>query len=150
MVVKQRKYISFLLKMAIYLGYILLFVNKNDSFVYFIKASYTTDVFFNKMNQYLQFRTTDTLLRLFNKHCIYFFFLINWHALIPPSMSMPHYRYWFFPYLLLKWFSFFKFNLPLQKFVMKNNFRIIAFIITIIKISLASHFLSFYIEQELS
>ena len=148
MVVKQRKYISFLLKMTVYLGYILLFVNKNDSFVYFIKASYTTDVFFNKMNQYLQFRTTDTLLRLFNKHCIYFFFLINWHALIPPSMRIPHYRHSFFPYLLLKWFSFFKFNMPLQKSAMKNNFRIIAFIITIIKISLPSLFLSFYIEQE--
>ena len=148
MVVKQRKYIYFLLKMAIYLGYILLFVNKNDSFVYFIKASYTTDVFFNKMNQYLQFRTTDTLLRLFNMHCIYFFFLINWHALIPPSMRIPHYRHSFFPYLLLKWFSFFKFNMPLQKSAMKNNFRIIAFIITIIKISLTSLFLSFYIEQE--
>ena len=148
MVVKQRKYISFLLKMTVYLGYILLFVNKNDSFLYFIKASYTTDVFFNKMNQYLQFRTTDTLLRLFNKHCIYFFFLINWHALIPPSMRIPHYRHSFFPYLLLKWFSFFKFNMPLQKSAMKNNFRIIAFIITIIKISLTSLFLSFYMEQE--
>ena len=148
MVVKQRKYISFLLKMTVYLGYILLFVNKNDSFLYFIKASYTTDVFFNKMNQYLQFRTTDTLLRLFNKHCIYFFFLINWHALIPPSMRIPHYRHSFFPYLLLKWFSFFKFNMPLQKSAMKNNFRIIAFIITIIKISLTSLFLSFYVEQE--
>ena len=48
---------------------------------------YTTDAFFNKMFQF-----KHILLQLFNKHWIYFFFFIFWHAPTPPSIGMPCYR----------------------------------------------------------
>ena len=97
---------------------------------------YTIGAFINKMFQYLQLYTTDTLLQLFNKHWIYFFFLIFWHASIRLFIRMPRYRHWFFTNNFFKWFSFFKFNMPSQKPDKNNSIRIFFFIITIIRVNI--------------
>ena len=55
---------------------------------------YSTSALFNKMFQYhyiVYYR--HSLLQLFKKHWIYFFFLILGHEKIPPSISMLSYRH---------------------------------------------------------
>ena len=64
-----------------------------------------------KMSQYSQI--VYTLNTLLSKSRLSFFFIIFWHAKIPPSFRMP--RYWHFHLSFFKRFTFSEFYMPNQK-----------------------------------
>ena len=81
-----------------------------------------------------------TLLQPLSKNRLYFFFLIFWHAKIPPSVLLVLILHAYF----FKCFMFFKFIMPSQKSDANDSIRII-FIKIIIKINIIMIYINYTI-----